>query len=475
MRRSFSIAAAALAACITCVSPQLRGADSALESAYAVAAANSGQSASTTSPVAKNVIIMISDGTGYDHIAASDLYELGPGGTQVYERFPFRYAMSTYSASGNGYDPAKAWASFDYVLQAPTDSAAAATAMSTGHKTFDGAVGVRGSKSAPIRVEHLVERAEKAHKSTGVVTSVQWSHGTPAGFSAHNVSRDNYTQIASEMVTKSRLDVIMGAGHPFYDNNGKSHSTATTYKYVGGKTLWFAIAAGKAGGDADADGDVDRWTPVRSLSEFRALQFDATPPKRVLGTARVGTTLNEERSGDRLAAPFAVPMNTGVPTLAEMSKGALNVLDQDADGFVLMIEGGAVDWAAHANRKGRMIEEHMAFDDAVSAVCEWVEVSSSWDDTLLIVTGDHETGYLTGPGSGTIGGLPVWKPLTFAGIGVQPGMSWHTVNHTNSLVPIYVKGRSVRSLTRYADRRDPVRGRFLDNTDIRKFVDLAVW
>jgi len=442
--------------------------------AHAASGGPSALSTSTTHPIAKNVVIMISDGTGYEHIAASNLYDLGLGGTQIYQTFPLRYAMSTYSASGNGYDPAKAWSSFDYVKRDPTDSSAAATAMSTGYKTYNGAVGVRGSRSSPIRVEHLMERAEKADKSTGVVTSVQWSHGTPAAFSAHNVSRDNYAQIASEMVSRSRLDVIMGAGHPFYDNNGKPHSTALTYKYVGGSALWSAIAARKAGGDADADGDIDRWTPVRDVADFRALQTDPDPPRRVLGTARVATTLNEERSGDRLAKPFVVPMNTGVPKLAEMTRGALNVLDEDDDGFVLMVEGGAVDWASHANRKGRAIEEHLAFDEAVEAVCEWVETSSNWDDTLLIVTADHETGYLTGPGSGTVAGLPLWTPLTFQGQYVQPGMQWNTTDHTNSLVPIFVKGRAVRSLTRYADRVDPVRGRFLDNTEISRFVDLAV-
>jgi len=148
------------------------------------AAASVMQDAETaTRPVAKNVIIMVSDGTGYQHIAASNLYELGPGGSQVYESFPFRYAMSTYSASGAGYDPSRAWASFDYVTRNPTDSAAAATAISTGYKTYNGAIGVRGSARSPIRVTHLLERAEALGKSTGVVTSVPWSHATPAGFS----------------------------------------------------------------------------------------------------------------------------------------------------------------------------------------------------------------------------------------------------------------------------------------------------
>jgi alkaline phosphatase len=116
----------------------------------------------------------------------------------------------------------------------------------------------------------------------------------------------------------------------------------------------------------------------------------------------------------------------------------------------------------------------MEFDRAVEAVCDWVETNSSWNETLLVVTADHETGYLTGPASGTIGGLPVWNALTFRGIGVQPGMQWNARDHTNSLVPIFVKGASVRSLLRYADSTDPVRGRYLDNTELPVFVVRAM-
>jgi len=188
----------------------------------------------------------------------------------------------------------------------------------------------------------------------------------------------------------------------------------------------------------------------------------------------VATTLQEERGGNRLAEPYSVPRNSGVPTLSEMTRGALNVLDNDPQGFAVMIEGGAVDWAAHSNRSGRAIEEHMEFDRAVEAACAWVETNSSWNETLLVVTADHETGYLTGPGSGTVGGLPMRNALAFRGIGIQPGMQWNVRDHTNSLVPIFVKGTSVRSLLRYADRTDPVRGRYLDNTEISAFVIRAM-
>jgi alkaline phosphatase len=188
----------------------------------------------------------------------------------------------------------------------------------------------------------------------------------------------------------------------------------------------------------------------------------------VLGTAQVYTTLNQARSGSALAAPYAVPRNETVPTLAEMSLAALNVLDDDPDGLYLMIEGGAIDWAAHANHSGRMIEENIDFEQAVRAVIDWVEANSSWGETLLVVTGDHETGYLTGPGSGP---GPVWNSVVNNGQGALPGMEWHSTGHTNSLMLFAARGAAAPRFLPYAAGRDPVRGPYLDNTNIPDVVN----
>jgi alkaline phosphatase len=128
-------------------------------------------------PAAKNVIVMISDGCGYNQVNAASLYQYGRTGVQEYEKFPFKFAMSTYSVGS--YDPDLAWNSFDYVKSGPTDSAAAATAMSAGVKTYDAAIGVDVEKN---RLKHIAERAEELGKATGVVTTVEFSHATPAGF-----------------------------------------------------------------------------------------------------------------------------------------------------------------------------------------------------------------------------------------------------------------------------------------------------
>jgi alkaline phosphatase len=97
----------------------------------------------------------------------------------------------------------------------------------------------------------------------------------------------------------------------------------------------------------------------------------------------------------------------------------------------------------------------------VEAVVDWVQKNSNWGETLLIVTGDHETGYLTGPGSD-----PAWEPIVNNGAGVLPGMEWHSTNHTNSLMVLSAKGDAARMFSRYAVANDPVRGPYLDNTDV---------
>ncbi|HEX5643785.1 MAG TPA: alkaline phosphatase [Thermoleophilia bacterium] len=153
-----------------------------------------------------------------------------------------------------------------------------------------------------------------------------------------------------------------------------------------------------------------------------------------------------------------------------MTKSALNVLDANRKGFFLMIEGGAVDWAGHANQPGRAIEEQIDFNKAVEAVVRWVQRNSDWDETLVIVTGDHETGCLWGPGSGVPGGNGTWTPLVNNGEDVTPGMQSNSGDHTNSLIPFFARGEGAADLRAAAMKADPIRGKYLDNTDIAKVI-----
>lgn len=419
--------------------------------------------------VPKNVIIFISDGCGYNQVEAASIYQYGEPNRQIYATFPIQYAVSTYSSSGEGYKSDSAKVNFEYIKRKPTDSAAAATAIFTGVKTYNGLLGVDASK-APV--ENIMERAEKLGKSSGVVTSVQFCHATPAGASVHNVGRGNYEEIALDMFN-SQLDVIMGAGHPLYDNNSQRVNEAN-YRYIGNQETWEALLAGKIGNDADGDNEPDPWKLIQNRSDFQKLMNGSTP-KRILGIPKVDATLQQSRAGDQMANPYVVSLNDSVPTLAEMTSGALNVLDNNPKGFFLMVEGGAVDWACHGNQSGRVIEEEIAFNEAVEAAINWVEKNSSWDETMIVVTADHETGYLTGPNSGVKVGIAgtkksVLNPLMNNGKGKLPGMEWHVTNHTNSLVPLYAKGVGSERFHQFADEHDSKRGKYIDNIEIAKVI-----
>jgi alkaline phosphatase len=114
-----------------------------------------------------------------------------------------------------------------------------------------------------------------------------------------------------------------------------------------------------------------------------------------------------------------------------------------------------------------MIEEEIDFNNSVEAVMEWVRRNSNWAETLLIVTGDHECGYLCGPGSAATQSM---QPVINNGAGQVPGMEWNSGDHTNSLIPLYAKGWASLLFHCYANECDGVRGRYIDNTEIAKLI-----
>lgn len=414
----------------------------------------------TTPPRVKNIIIMIGDGMGFEALRMTDYYLYGDAGHGL-PSMSFASAMSTYS-SGGCYDPIAAWNDLDWIRASQTDSAAAATALSTGTKTRPPRVGM---STAQENLTHLMEAAETHGMATGVVSTMPLSHATPAGFVAHVPNRDQYQSIAAQMIGDSATDAIIACGHPYYTNEGTPRSEPD-YTYIAQPT-WDALVAGTAGADADRDGDADPWTFVTSPEDVRALAYGPVPP-RVCSVVQVFGTLQQGRSGDPLATAYEVPFTPGLPTLAEMSAAALNVLDEDPDGFVLMIEGGAIDQAAHMNATARVIEETADFESAVRSVDAWVSENSSWEETLLIVTADHETGRPSGPGSGMVEGQVVWSEVTNNGPGVMPGVQWHSDDHTAALVPFFAKGSAASRFLVRATGVDPVRGGYLDNTDIAR-------
>lgn len=423
----------------------------------AVAACAASRVESKSPALAKNVFVMISDGTGWYSWDAAAYYRHGQLGQETFEQFPVRL-LTTTTCHGGSYQPREAWndqpisgqekfAGYKYIMNWATDSAAAATALACGVKTTNGALGV-DADGQPVK--NLTEIAIGLGKSAGVITSVPLSHATPAGFVAHVGSRGSYRAIAQQML-KSKLSVIMGAGHPLEADDPQK------YDYVGGKAAWRWLTSGKTD-----------WKLLQTREEFERLADGRDVPARVFGVPRADSKLPNSRE----------PGAADVPTLATMARGAINVLSQDPDGFFLMIEGGAPDWAAHNNKLDDLVNELSDFYDAIDAVVAWIESHGGWEQNLLIVTTDHGNGLLLGPDSDTV----FWQPIKPKGPGELPEAKFHTKNHTNELVRLYAKGAGAQQLEKLATRKDPYLQRYHpgwgpqygDNTDVFKVAYQAM-
>lgn len=433
----------------------------------------------------KNVILMISDGQGFNTLKATEYYT---GAKALYETFDVKYGMQTSSANNPlGYNPASMAANFNYAMTngTATDSASAATAMYTGVKNYDGDVNMT-TDGKPLTT--FFETAAKSGKSIGAISSVEFTHATPTAVFGHNDNRNNYSEMAKEAINGSNpnnhnasydadnyndnLKVVMGTGHPGYNANGALQTP--DYRYVGGQQAWEELKGGTNG-----------WSFIETKNEFESLTTGNTPDK-VFGVAQNISTLQQGRSA-------GAPMLTNVPTLETMTKAALNVLDNGTTGFAAMIEGGAVDWANHANQLDRMLEEQIDFNNSVKSVIDWIELYSSWDDTLLIVTADHETGHLWGDGKANffdVDGDGIYDngfdyaQISDNGIGVLPGAQYFSGSHTNALVPLFAKGAGSELFANYIvgmdtnidemyGLDDSWTGEYIDNTAVFKVMMAA--
>lgn len=481
---------------------------------------------------AKNVIVMINDGAGYGTWDATADWQYGGREQMPYAGFPVKYAMTTYPLNTSkkatynneslvNYDPQKAWDTspnedkelpfkgYTYLATDPTDSAAAGTALASGTKTYNNAINVDNNGKQVIFVTLV---AKEQGKATGVVTSVPFSHATPAAFGAQSASRNDYHAISRQMLTSGKLDLIMGTGLPGFNINGtkcdklsKDESTAgcgdDSYIYLA-KTEVDQLTSGKL---TPANSN-QPWKVIRSTDEFAQLASGALRYEGpLLGSPNVAPngTLQQGRQesivGKDTATPSGDAYISTVPTLKTMTEGAIQHLSKNANGFFVMIEGGATDRSAHTSNAckgkgdwgnsykpgcvgveyGRLIEESADFNNAVSLVIEWVEKNSNWDETLLIVTTDHDNGMPMGPDAQKI----AFEAVTNKGKGKMPGISFRpTGNHSNALVPLWAKGAGAEafasrvrgtdvSYAKYVGLND---GKYIDNTDVFRVVKAAL-
>jgi alkaline phosphatase len=313
---------------------------------------------------AKNIILFIGDGMGFEQVKAAGMYASGASGTLSFESFPYSGSVSTTNAEGG-----------------TTDSAAAATAIATGIKVSNGVISMEiPGNGLPIRT--ILEFLKAKGKSTGLVTTTFITHSTPAAFGAHVPERDRYDDIASGYLDRSRPEVLFGGG-----------------RYITRE------AAKNAG-----------YTVVVDRAGLMALE----PERETMVSGQFGA--------DHM--PFESDGLGGLPGLSEMTQVALRILDNDPDGFFLMVEGGRIDHACHANDIQRAVRETLEFSNAVARALAW---SKGRSDTLIVVTADHETG-----------GLRVLKNN---GAGVPPAVEWSTAGHTPVDIPVYAWGANAEAIS----------------------------
>jgi alkaline phosphatase len=474
-------------------------------------AAVSAQTSAQTTPKAKNVIILIADGNGFNSEWAGTYYRYGEIGKQQYQAFPIALACTTYSrtsreveipAGATGYSPEIFWETIANGTQGTelfrtTDSAASSTAIHSGVKTSNGRIGMSFDKKP---VELISEVAVKLGKKAGTVTTVPMSHATPAGFAAHEPERGDLSTIFLQMVAPtSHLSVVMGCGHPLYDKgNPIAISTDEDEK---AKTKRFSCVGGEKNWETMKSGFLNHFSVIETKEQFEKLAAGKSEiPDKVIGVVRClgdippvdGDLDKQPKTRELLEKSYKKVNWNELPSLSTMSLAALNVLTKNnKNGFILMIEGGAIDHANHGRNVNQSVLEHTGFSKTVDTVINWIEKNSSWEETLVVITADHETGQIWGPetyNDDNKNGVydegdsfNAFQPLKNNGRGEVPGVQYGSSGHTNAMVPLYAKGagselflKRIKGTDKKAAKFWNFSGQYVDDTDIFHVIKSAM-
>ena len=303
----------------------------------------------------KYVFYFIGDGMGVNQVLGTEMYQSELKGeigvTPLhFTQFPYATFAHTYSAT-NGV----------------TDSAAGGTALATGSKSKNGGIGVTKDL---VEVTSVASWAKANGYRVGVSTSVSVDHATPASFYAHENSRNNYYQIGLDLI-EANFDFY--AGSDFLDPTNQKAKDGKTYDNL------YDLTA-KAG-----------YTLVRGYKEYQKKAKKAE--KMILFQPEAAS------AKDNSAIPYAIDRQKGDMTLSEITRAGINFLSKNNDkGFFLMVEGGKIDWACHSNDGATALTEVQDFDNAIKVAYEFYEQHP--EETLIVITADHETGGLSlGTGS----------------------------------------------------------------------------
>ncbi|MHA1977850.1 MAG: alkaline phosphatase [Candidatus Hodarchaeales archaeon] len=325
-----------------------------------------------------SVILMIGDGMGFEHVKLAQWVEKGVNGTLNMQNLPIKGKVVTQN-----------------IVSSITDSAASATAIATGYKAHNSII----SKSlSGIDLVTILELSKQLNKSTGIITTTEVTHATPAAFYSHTLSRDNEYEIGQQLIT-SGIDTIMGGG--------KNKFAAQVNKI---QNQGYAILENRS----------DLLSSVGG---------------KIFGLFTEGAFPYEQNRDREL-----------VPSLAEMTEKSIEILSQDESGFFLLVEGGQIDWASHVTEERNAVLETIEFDKAVKTAIDYVETRN---DTILIVTADHETGGLM-VSSETLTALLPHENNTEEQNEVlrisrtsEISLSWSSGGHSNANVPIFAYGNNL--------------------------------
>ena len=293
---------------------------------------------------AKYVFYFIGDGMGVNQVNGTEMYlaeQEGRIGVKplLFTTFPVASFATTFSATNS-----------------VTDSSAAGTALATGGKTYNGAIGMDDDKNV---LQSVAEKAKKAGKKVGVTTSVSVDHATPAAFYAHQPNRNMYYEIALDLPK---------AGFDFYAGGGFLKPTTTADKQEAPSIFPIFEEAG--------------YTIARGLDEYKAKASQANK-----------MVLIQKEGAEPSCLPYAIDREEGDMSLAEITESAISFLTKgNSKGFFLMVEGGKIDWACHGNDPATVFEEVVDMDNAIKVAYEFYKKHPK--ETLIVVTADHETGGL---------------------------------------------------------------------------------
>ena len=306
----------------------------------------------------KYVFLFIGDGMSYPQIQATADYlgaladddymqaepSLDDNGGAVLDG-PVALNFMNFEAAGSAV-------TYDSNSFAP-DSASTATSISTGHKTYSGSINV--DETGTVEYETISEKLhEQLGWEVGVISSVNLNHATPAAFYAHQASRGDYYEIGEELV-ESGFEYFAGGGLLDPDNGGESDNLYDLAEEAG-----------------------------YTVSMDYATHDTVTADDKVV--------LIDEYLADSDAMAYEIDRTDDMWSLADYVEKGIDVLMNDT-GFFMMCEGGKIDWACHANDAATTIHDTMAFSDAVQVAIDFA--AEHPEETLILVTGDHETGGLT--------------------------------------------------------------------------------